>query len=90
MAQVQQAGTPVLLTASGAISVAAGTMIGYHVNSTSGGTVVIGNGSTSAATAVSGTITPGLGFTAFPGIFTGGAYATISGTISITFFFAAG
>jgi len=90
MAQVQQGGTPVLLSSSGAISVATGTMIGYHVNSTSGGTIVIGNGSTSGATAVTGTITPGVGFTAFPGYFTSGAYATIAGTISVTFFFAAG
>ena len=90
MAQVQQGGTPVLLSSPGAVSLVSGTMIGYHVNSTSGGSFVIGNGSTSAAVAVSGTITPGAGFTAFPGTFNNGAYATITGTISVTFFFAAG
>lgn len=90
MAQVQQGGAPILLSSSGVISKAAGTMIGYHVNSTSGGSFVIGNGSTSAATAVSGTITPGTGFTAFPAAFNDGAYATITGTINVTFFFAAG
>jgi len=90
MAQVQQGGTPVLLTESGVISKASGTMIGYTVNSTSGGTLVIGNGSTSAATAVTGTITPGTGFSCFPGYFTDGCYVTITGTINVTFFFAAG
>jgi len=90
MSQVQQAGTPVLLSASGVISVASGTMIGYHVNSTAGGTIVIRNSSSASGTAVSGTITPGLGFTAFPGYFIDGAYATIAGTISVTFFFSAG
>lgn len=88
MAQVQQGGTPVLLSSSGAISLAAGTLVGYHVNSTSAGTIVIRDGG-SGGTAVSGTITPSIGFQAFPGTFTGGCYATISGTISVTFFFAA-
>ena len=91
MAQIQQGGTPINLTSSGAISTCPGTLIGYHVNSTSGGTIVFKNGGTSG-TAVSGTITPSLGFNAFPAYFTSsvGAFATISGTIDVTFFFAAG
>ena len=90
MAQVQQAGTPVLLTSSGAVSVAAGTMIGYHVNSTSSGTIVLANGTAASNTAVSGTITPSAGFNAFPAYFPAGCYATIGGTLNVTFFFAAG
>ena len=87
--QIQQGGTPVNLAASGAISLASGTMIGYHVNSTTGGTMVIRNGGASG-TVVTGTITPLPGFQAFPGYFTSGAYVTLANTIDVTFFFAAG
>ena len=89
MAQVQQGGTPINLTSSGAISNSPGTLIGYHVNSTSAGTIVIRDGG-SAGTALSGTITPGTGFNAFPCAFRTSGYATLSGTIDVTFFFAAG
>ena len=89
MAHVNQSGTPVLLAASGAISLVAGDLIGYHVNSTTALTIVIRDGGASG-TAVSGTITPSIGFQAFPGAFTGGCYATLGGTGSVTFFFAAG
>ena len=44
MAQVQQTGTPVNLTSSGAISLCPGSLLGYHVNTTSGGTFVVKNG----------------------------------------------
>jgi len=88
--QVQQGGTPILLSSSGAVSIASGTMIGYHVNSTSSGTIVLRDGSTSGGTAVSGTITPSAGFNDFPAYFPNGCYATLANTISVTFFFAAG
>lgn len=87
MAAVQQSGVPINLSASGALTLTQGQMIGYHVNSTSGGTIVFRNGG-SAGTAVSGTITPTVGFNAFPCYFNSasGGYATISGTIDVTFF----
>jgi hypothetical protein len=90
MAHVNQSGTPVLLSSSGVVSLSGGDMIGYHVNSTTGGTIVIRDGSTSGSSAVSGTITPSIGFQAFPGAFPTGCYATLANTISVTFFFAAG
>ena len=90
MAQVQQAGTPILLAASGIVSKTAGQLIGYHVNSTSSGTIVFFDGTTAAGTAVSGTITPSPGFNAFPASFVGGCFVTLGGTISVTFFFSAG
>lgn len=89
MSQVQQAGTPVLLISSGEVSLRAGSLIGYHVNSTTAGTIVFRDGG-SGGTAVSGTITPSIGFNAFPGFFPNGCYATIGGTLNVTFFFAAG
>lgn len=91
MSQIQQSGTPVNLSASGAISLCRGSLLGYHVNSTSGGTIVIKNGG-SSGTALNAAVAPGVGFTAFPAYITSasGAYATLSGTIDVTFFFAAG
>jgi len=90
MAQVQQAATPVLLTSSGAVSLCVGSMIGFYVNSTTGGTIVVRDGG-SSGTALSGTITPAVGWHTFPATFTSssGAYATLANTISVTFFFSA-
>ena len=90
MSQIQQGGAPVNLTASGAISKAPGTMIGFYVNSTASGTIVLRNGSTASGTAITGTITPSTGFNCFPVYFTDGAYATIGGTLDVTFMFSAG
>lgn len=91
MSQMQMSGVPINLSSSGAIGTTSGSMIGYHVNSTSGGTLVFRNGG-SGGTAVSGTITPIIGFQAFPAYFSSasGGYVTISGTIDITVFWAAG
>ena len=88
--QSWESGTPTNLTGSGAVSLAAGTLLGFYVNSTTGGTVVVGNGSTSAATAVSGAITPVIGFHRFPAYLPAGCYLTLGNTINLTAFFAAG
>lgn len=90
MAHVQQAGTPINKTSSGIVSSAGGTLLGYHVNSTTSGTIVLRSGTLAASTAVTGTITPGTGFTPFCGAFPSGCYATIGGTLDVTFLFAAG
>jgi hypothetical protein len=89
MAHIQQSGTPVNLSSSGAVSLVAGSLIGFYVNSTTSGTVVIRNG-TSTGTAISGTITPAIGFHVFPAYTPAGCYATLANTINATFFFAAG
>ena len=91
MSQIQMAGTPKLLAVSGIVSATAGTLLGFYVNSTGGtGTVVIRDGSTVAGTAVSGTITPTIGWYDFPAYMTSGCFAEIANTISVTFIFAAG
>ena len=91
MAQIQQAGTPINLTASGAISLCRGSILGFYVNSTTAGTIVVKDGGTSG-TALGGTITPSVGWQTYPFTITSasGAYATIGGTIDVTFSFAAG
>lgn len=91
--QCVQSGTPVLLTESGTISKASGTLIGFYVNSTNAGTIQILTGAdgTSSGTAIGGSITPSIGWRAYPAYCPSGAYATIGGTaLNVTLFFAAG
>ncbi len=92
MAQFVQAGTPILLTSTNTISKVSGTLLGFYVNSTSSGTVVfrVGAAGASTGTAVSGTITPAIGFHRFPMYCPAGAHVTIANTLDATFFFAAG
>lgn len=81
-----QAGTPVNLTASGQILSAPGQVLGFYVNSTSSGTVVIKNGLTTAGTAISGTITPAIGYHPYPAILSTGGYVNVANTLNVTFF----
>ena len=87
--QTNESGTPINLTSSGAASLAAGSLLGFYVNSTTAGTLVIRNGG-SSGTALSGTITPAIGYHRFPAYCTLGCYATIANTLDVTLFFAAG
>ena len=89
MAHLQQSGTPVNLSGSGAVSLVAGSLLGFYVNSTTAGTVVLRNGG-AAGTAISGTITPAIGWHRFPAYTPAGCYATFANTLDATFFFAAG
>ena len=89
MSQQVEAGTPVNISASGAVSLTAGTLLGFYVNSTTGGTVVVRNGG-AAGTAISGTITPAIGFHRFPAYCPSGCYLTLANTIDVTALFAAG
>jgi hypothetical protein len=95
MSQVMEAGTPVNLSATGIVSETAGTLLGFYVNSTSGGTIVISVGGAAAATtggtAISGTITPAVGFHRFPAYCTSRCYVTIAvAALNVTLVFAAG
>lgn len=94
MAQHIEAGTPVNLTATGIVSESAGTLLGFYVNSTSSGTIVISSGgatgATTGGTTLSGTITPAIGFHRFPAYCVGRCYVTIGATLNVTLFFAAG
>lgn len=83
-----QGGSPVNLTSSGAVSNLPGTLLGFYVNSTSSGTVILKDGG-SAGTAVTGTITPAIGWNGCYMQFSTSCYATISATINATFVFQA-
>lgn len=92
MSQSVEAGTPINLTGTGTISKASGTLLGFYVNSTTAGTLVIRSGAdgASSGTAISGTITPAIGYHRFPAYCPSGAHATIANTLDVTLFFAAG
>jgi len=81
-----QVGTPSNVTATGAIYALPGHLIGFYVNSTTGGTIVIKDGTSSTGAAISGTITPAIGYHAFPASFTTGLYVTIANTLNVTLF----
>lgn len=91
MAQVNQSGTPKNISATATVSKVGCALIGFYVNSTSSGTLVLraGSSGTSSGTAISGTITPAVGFHAFPADCVDGLHATIANTLDVTFFVAA-
>lgn len=85
-----EAGNYKNITATGDVSATPGTLIGFYVNSTSSGTVVLRDGG-SGGTVMSGTITPAIGFHRFPATFgASGLHATIGGTLNVTFFYVPG
>jgi hypothetical protein len=63
----------------------AGTILGFYVNNTSSGTLVLSAGTTSGGTALTGTITPAIGWAFLPITEPTGIYATIGATLSVTF-----
>jgi len=80
-----KSGTPINLTASGAVTAGAGDLLGFYVNSTNVGTVIVKDGGTSG-TALTGTITPAIGWHFLPLKTNGSMYATIGGTaLNVTF-----
>jgi len=76
------------ITATGAVSTGACQLIGFYVNNTSSGTLVLRDGG-SGGTVMSGTITPAIGFHRFPANVGVSLYATIGSTLDVTFFYAA-
>lgn len=63
----------------------AGTILGFYVNNTSSGTLVLSAGTTSGGTALTGTITPAIGWNFMPITEPTGIYATIGATLNVTF-----
>jgi hypothetical protein len=77
------------ITATGAVTPGPCQLIGFYVNNTTAGTLVLRNGG-SGGEVMSGTITPAIGFHRFPANVGVSLYATVGGTLDVTFFFAAG
>lgn len=79
-------GSPKNITGTGNVSTGACSLNGFYVNSTTGGTLILKDGG-SSGTAMTGTITPAIGWHALP-ISTGGIlHATIANTLDVTFSF---
>ncbi len=92
MSQFVQSGVPINFAADQIVSIARGNLLGFYVNSTSSGTIVIYNGQTAAGgTAISGTITPAIGYHRFPAYCPAGCFIAVTGgSGNLTAFFAAG
>lgn len=76
------------ITATGSVTTKPCFLLGFYVNNTSTGTLVLRDGG-SSGTVMSGTITPAIGYNFFPAIVNGaaGLHATIGGSsLDITFF----
>lgn len=86
-----EVGEPFNLTATGVVGATArpASFLGFYVNSTTAGTLVLRNKG-SGSSAVTGTITPAVGWHAFPMSYPGGLHATIGGTLDVTFIVLAG
>ena len=83
---VEEIGQPVNVSATGnVVSTRSGGLLGFYVNSTSSGTIVLRSGG-SSGTVMNGTITPAIGFHRFPAVFKDGLHVTVGGTIDVTFF----
>lgn len=78
-------GQPANVTASAVVNARPCYLIGFYVNSTTSGTLVI-HDSASAGTnnAISGTITPAIGFHRFPAALGSGLRVVIANTLNIT------
>lgn len=89
---VIQCGLAVNFTATGDISTNKNPgcqLIGFYVNSTTSGTVVFRRGG-SGGTVMDGTITPAIGWHAFPANCPNGLHVTVGGTIDATAFIVEG
>ena len=73
-------------TDTGNVSTGACSLNGFYVNSTTGGTLILKDGG-SGGTAITGTITPAIGWHFLP-ISTGSTlHATVANTLDVTFSF---
>jgi hypothetical protein len=77
------------ITATGVVTTGPCQLLGFYVNSTTVGTLVLRDGGASG-TVMCGTITPAVGYHPFPANVGTSLHATEGGTLDVTFFFASG
>lgn len=80
----RDAGEPSLVTGTGTVKSRPCYLRGFYVNSTTAGTLVL-HDATAATNAVTGTITPAIGWHELPLAFGVGLHVVVGGTISVTF-----
>lgn len=73
------------LTASGSVCASRGRLAGFYVNSTTAGTLLLYDNTAASGTQITGTITPAIGWNALPVDFQTALFATIGGTLDVTF-----
>jgi hypothetical protein len=84
---IVQAGSYKNITATGPVAPGPCQLLGFYVNSTNAGTIILDDG----GVAISGTITPAIGYRRFPAIIGNSLTATIGGTaLNVTLFYATG
>lgn len=86
MATVYEGGNYKNITGTGSVATGGGSLIGFYINSTTGGTLVLRDGGASGTT-ISGTITPAIGFHRYPAAFGTSLHVTVANTIDATFFY---
>ena len=90
--QAVESGTPVNIAATAVVGKVAGTLIGFYINSVGlGATLVLSHGTAAGGTAITGTVTPLIGWHELKVYCPTGVYATIAvAAMNVTFFYAAG
>lgn len=87
---IPECGVAVNLTATSNVNTNNCALLGFYVNSTNAGTLVLRKGG-AGGTVLCGTITPAIGFHRFPAVCPSGLHATIAGTaLDVTFFIVTG
>ena len=81
---VAQCGKAVLLTGTAAVTAGPCQLLGFYVNNTTSGTLVLDDG----GVALDGTITPLIGWHRFPADIGTSLGATIANSLNVTFFVA--
>jgi hypothetical protein len=71
--------------ATGQVSATPGAIIGFYVNNTTAGTLQLYDDPSAAANAITGLITPAIGWHPFPVKYAKGLRAVIGGTLDVTF-----
>ena len=87
MAAIFEGGNYKNITATGGVTSNPCQLLGFYVNSTTAGTLVLRDGG-AGGTVMGGTITPSVGFQRFPATVGNlGLHATVGGTLDVTFFY---
>lgn len=84
-----QFGQAEIVTGTGTVYSSPCRIVGFYVNSTTAGTLILYD-ATSAANAISGTITPAVGWHFFPAAVGTALHVAVGGTINVTFVYQPG
>lgn len=75
------------ITASGVVFGGPCILIGWYVNNTTAGTLILFDNATTNTGPTGGLITPAIGFQWYPAVLQNGLFVTVGGAIDATFFY---